>query len=285
RRQVAFEGHLTDWLGDRAAEFIQAEQADPLFVFLSFTAPHVPMEALQADMDAMGTDDPYVGLVYGLDRNVGKVMDALKARGRLENTLIWFLSDNGGLVRQASNFPLGGKKGTEFEGGQRVPFLVSWKKEIPSGVYTSMVSSLDIYPTCVRAAGGSLEQSRPLDGVDLLPYLTGKNAERPHPQLFWRKLECAAVRDGDWKLIRVENYGYALYNLAEDIGEMHDLAAQMPEKVDQMRRQLEGWETDKMTPLWQEGEKWVGVRYRDHTVKFKTGLLPGRVLGSRMVGQ
>lgn len=281
--QVAFEGHLTDWLGDRAVEFIQADDPRPFFAFLSFTAPHAPLEPLQADMDAAGTDDPYAGLVYGLDRNVGKVLQVLEAKGRMENTLVWFLSDNGGTVGQASNFPLGGKKGTEFEGGQRVPFLVSWKNRISPGVYDAMVSSLDIYPPCIQAAGGSLEQSRPLDGADLVPYLTGQVSGLPHSRLFWRKLECAAVRDGDWKLIRVENYGSALYNLAEDIGEMHDLAAQMPEKVDQLRRLLQAWEADKTAPLWEEEEKWVGIRYRDHTVKFETGLLPGRIPDSRML--
>jgi arylsulfatase A-like enzyme len=203
----------------------------------------------------------------------------------MDNTLVWFLSDNGGTVAQASNYPLGGKKGTKFEGGHRVPFVLYWNNRVPVGVYEPMVSALDIYPTCVKAAGGSLAQERPLDGVDLLPYITGRNTAAPHPQFIWRKLECAAIRDGDWKLIRVAEYGYALYDLSNDLSESHDIAAKMPEKVEQMRKQLESWETDKMQPLWLEGKKWTKVRFEDHTVKFKTGRLPGQVDGSLLLGK
>ena len=274
--QVSFDGHFTDWLGDRTVEFVNDNKDQPFFAFLSFTAPHGPLESKPEDMEALGTDDHYCGLVYGLDRNVGKVIDALKKNGQFDNTLIWFLSDNGGTVRQSSNYPLGGKKGTKFEGGHRVPFILHWKDRVPVGDYDPMVSALDIYATSVKAAGGDLKQERPLDGVDLLPYLSGEKAGEPHPRLVWRKLECAAARDGDWKLIRVENHGFALYDLSKDISESHDLAAAMPEKVEQLRKQLEAWETDKIEPLWLEGEKWTGVRFKDHTVKFKTGLLPGR---------
>jgi arylsulfatase A-like enzyme len=284
-KQVAFEGHFTDWLGDRTVEFINGCGDQPFFAFLSFTAPHSPLESKPEDLEALGTDDHYCGLVYGLDRNVGKVVEALKRNGQFDNTLIWFLSDNGGTVQQASNYPLGGKKGTKFEGGHRVPFVLCWKDRVPAGDYHPMVSALDIYATSVRAAGGSLEQERPVDGVDLIPYLTGSRKGVPHPQFIWRKLECAAVRDGDWKLIRVENHGYALYDLSKDISESHDLAAEMPEKVEELRIKLEAWEADKMDPPWLEGEKWTGVRYQDHTVKFKTGLLPGRKPGSRMLGE
>ena len=217
--------------------------------------------------------------------NVGKVVAALERNGQLDNTLIWFLSDNGGTVRQASNYPLGGKKGTKFEGGHRVPFILYWKDRVPAGDYDPMVSALDIYATSIRAAGGSLQQERPVDGEDLMPYITGTKDGVPHPRLIWRKLECAAARDGHWKLIRAEKHGLALYDLSSDIEERHDLAGEMPEKVEKLRKQLESWETDKMEPLWLEGEKWTGVRFKDHTVKFQTGLLPGRKAGSLMLGE
>jgi arylsulfatase A-like enzyme/acetyl esterase/lipase len=284
-RQVTFDGHFTDWLGDRTVAFVNDCKGQPFFAFLSFTAPHAPLESKPEDLEALGTDDHYLGLIYGLDRNVGKVIDALKRNGQFDNTLIWFLSDNGGTVRQASNHPLGGKKGTKFEGGHRVPFILYWGGRVPAGDYEPMVSALDIYPTSIKAAGGSLDQERPVDGVDLLPYLTGTSTGVPHPWLIWRKLECAAARDGDWKLIRVEQHGFALYNLSTDIGERHDLAGEMPETVEKLRKQLESWETDKMEPLWLEGEKWTGVRFKDHTVKFETGLLPGRKAGSLMLGE
>jgi arylsulfatase A-like enzyme len=283
--QVEFKGHFSDWIGDRTVEFVNDSKEQPFFAFLSFTAPHGPLESKPEDLEALGTDDHYLGLIYGLDRNVGKVIAALKKNDQFDNTIIWFLSDNGGTVRQASNHPLGGKKGTKFEGGHRVPFILHWKDHVPVGDYDPMVSALDIYPTSLKAAGGSLEQKRPVDGVDLMPYLNGEKQGEPHPRLIWRKLECAAVRDGDWKLIRVENHGYALYDLSKDLSESHDLAAAMPEKVEQLRKQLEDWETDKMDPLWLEGEKWTDVRFKDHTVKFKTGLLPGRKAGSLTLGK
>ncbi len=282
-KQISFEGHFTDWLADRTIEFIQSTADQPFFAFLSFTAPHAPLESKPEDLKALGTEDHYCGLVYGMDRNIGKVLDALEREGKLENTLIWFLSDNGGTVAQASNYPLGGKKGTKFEGGHRVPFVLYWKGRVPAGVYDPMVSSMDIYPTCVKAAGGKLKQERPVDGVDLMPYITGKTEDVPHPSLIWRKLECAAVRDGDWKLIYVENFGSALFDLSSDLEERHNLASANPEKVDQLKGKLEAWEGDKIAPQWLEGEKWTGVRFKDHSVKFKTGLLPGRIEGSQLL--
>lgn len=274
-KQVRFEGHFTDVLGQKAIEFIQADPNQPFFLFLSFNAPHSPLESKKEDMQALGTKDNYAGLVYGLDRNVGDVLAALEQTGKLDNTLIWFLSDNGGTAAQASNRPLAGKKGTKFEGGHRVPFLLYWKNRVPAGeTYNELVSAMDIMPTSIRAAGGSLEQERPLDGVDIMPYILGKKEGVPHQQLYWRKLECAAMRDGDWKLIRVKGLPLALYNVREDIGEQNNLARQMPEKVSQMAKMIANWERDKTKPLWKEGAKWVRLRYQYHKSWFETGKAP-----------
>lgn len=274
-KQVEFKGHLTDELTDRAAEYIEAESDKPFFIFLSYNAPHTPLQSKPEDMEALGTDDHYAGLVYGMDRGIGKVIETLKKTGKLDNTLIWFLSDNGGTVKEASNYPLAAIKGTKFEGGHRVPFLLYWKDKIePGKVYDPMVSALDIYPTCVKAAGGSLEQPRPLDGKDLLPYLTGKADGVPHEQLYWRKLECAAMRDGSWKLIRVEGLDDHLFNLKDDIGEYKNLASKYPERLERMQQMLKGWEADKMQPIWKEEKKWTKVRYNDHKSWYEHGKLP-----------
>jgi len=265
---IAFEGHLTDYLGDRAVDFINSSKDKPFFLYLCFTAPHGPLQSKPEDMAALGTTKNYYGLIYGLDRNVGKVLEALKANGLRDNTLIWFLSDNGGICNDASNAPLGGQKGTEFEGGQRVPFVVNWPGRIKPGVYSNMVSSLDIYPSSVTVAGGSLQQPKPLDGVDLMPYLTGKSDGVPHPKLYWRKLECAGMRDGKWKIVRVDKLGTALYNLDTDISESHNIAAKMPEKTAQMQKMLKAWEADKIAPLWDEAPIWTKVRYEKHKARF-----------------
>jgi arylsulfatase A-like enzyme len=273
-KQVEFEGHLTDWLGEKTVEFI-GETKQPFFIFLSFTAPHGPLQSRPEDMAALKTKDNYAGLVYGMDRNIGDVLAALERNGQMDNTIIWFLSDNGGTANQASNAPLGGKKGTKFEGGHRVPFLLYWKDHVPAGQdYDEMISSMDIFPTSLKAAGGSLEQERPFDGIDLLPYITGNNDGVPHQQLYWRKLECAALRDGDWKLIRIEGLDLALYNVKDDIGEQKNLATQMPEKVEQMEKMLVGWEQDKIEPQWGEGKIWTKVRYDYHKAWFETGKPP-----------
>ncbi|OVE81281.1 hypothetical protein BVY04_03575 [bacterium M21] len=273
-KQVPFEGHLTDSKGDKAVEYIEANKDTPFFMFLSFTAPHGPLQSKKEDMEALNLNDNYAGLVYGMDRNIGKVMNALDKHELTDNTMIWFLSDNGGTVRQASNHPLGGRKGSEFEGGTRVPFILNWKGHVPSGTYDPMVSALDIFPTCVVAAGGTTKFERPLDGVDLVPYLNGQKKHSPHPQLYFRKLECAAIRDGRWKMIRAGRAGYALYNLNEDLAERENLASQMPEKLEELKKKLKAWERDKMDPLWGEGSRWEKYRYFKHKGKFETGKYP-----------
>jgi arylsulfatase A-like enzyme len=265
---IAFKGHLTDYLGDRAVDFIKATKDEPFFLYLCFTAPHGPLQSKPEDMQALGTKSQYYGLIYGLDRNIGKLLKTLDELKLRDNTLIWFLSDNGGIAKDSSNAPLGGQKGLEFEGGQRVPFIVNWPGHLKPGVYKPMVSSLDIYATSVVAAGGSLKQPKPLDGVDLVPYLTGKKDGVPHEQLFWRKLECAGMRDGKWKIVRVDKLGTALYDLDADLSESHNIAAQMPERVEQMQKQLKSWETDKVEPLWSEGEYWAKYRYKKHKERF-----------------
>jgi arylsulfatase A-like enzyme len=274
-KPAKFDGHFTDWLGEKAVEFIE-ETDKPFLAFLSFTAPHSPLQSKPEDMKALGLPrDNYAGLIYGLDRNVGYVLDALKRTGKLDNTIIWFLSDNGGVAGRYSNAPLGGKKGMEFEGGHRVPFLLYWKGHVPAGKdYTELVSSMDIFPTSVKAAGGSLKQERPLDGVDLMPFITGKKSGVPHQQLYWRKLECADMRDGDWKIIRVEGLPVVLYNLKDDIAEQHNLAGKYPERVARMEKMLKNWETQLIKPLWLEGKIWTKVRYDYHKAWFETGKPP-----------
>lgn len=268
-KSVAFEGHVTDRLGDRTIEFIESDSSKPFFIFLSFTAPHSPLQSKPEDMEALGTKDHYAGLVYGLDRNVGRILKSLEQKQLLDNTLIWFLSDNGGIVRQASNEPLAGRKGLKLEGGHRVPFVMYWKNHVNAGqVYDQMVSALDIYPTSVTAAGGSLDQPKPLDGVNLLPYLKSGTDGVPHPQLYWRKLECAAMRDGSWKLIRIDGLPDHLFNLDDNIAELPNLAGERPDQLQKMQEMLRAWESDKMQPLWKEGAVWTKVRLEEHTKWF-----------------
>ncbi len=269
-KPLKFKGYLTDWLGDTAVDFIADNKEKPFFLYLSFTAPHEPIEAKPEDLEILKTTNQYHAMIYAVDRAVGKLVAKLEADGLMENTIIWFLSDNGGINQAASNIPLAGKKGTLFEGGMRVPFVLHWQGRVPAGKRESRtVSSLDILPTSLLAAGGKLPTDRPLDGVNLLPFLTGKNTAAPHPAFFWRRTNIAASREGPWKLIRVRDLGEALYNLDDDLGEKHNLVKSNPEKAATLRKALETWETQLIPPLWEEGARWDKWRKDYHQALFE----------------
>jgi arylsulfatase A-like enzyme len=187
-----------------------------------------------------------------MDDAVGKVLAKVREQGQEENTLIVFFSDNGGPPRTTSrNDPLRGTKSTTWEGGVRVPFCVQWKGKLPAGkTYDHPVIQLDLLPTLLTAAGASADPAWKLDGVNLLPFLTGENAAKPHETLYWRFGEQWAVRHGDWKLV-VGNGGSKqpeLYNLAADISELKNLAGEQPEKVKELQALYDKWNAEQAPP-------------------------------------
>jgi arylsulfatase A-like enzyme len=223
-KQVKFDGYLTDVFGQKAINFITAKDDKPFFLFHSFTAPHGPMHATEEDKALFASIKDtkrrsYAAMIWAMDRAIGQLVDALKASGEFENTLIWFLSDNGGATGNASiNLPLAGHKGIKFEGGTRVPFFAHWPKQFKeTKEFKPMMISLDIMATSLAAAGAKVKDLKTLDGVNLLPFIQGKKATPPHQNLYWHKLWFSAMREGPWKLIYVQDYGYALYNLEEDL--------------------------------------------------------------------
>lgn len=267
---VAFDGYLTDVLGQQAVQFISEESERPFFLFLSFTAPHGPMHATEEDLKRFAEikDEKrrtYAAMVWAMDRAIGQVLGQLERSGQSDNTIVWFLSDNGGATNNGSiNLPLAGHKGIKFEGGIRVPFLMRWPEKIRDGrVYDEMVSSLDIFATSLAAAGGDVQTAN-LDGVDLVPYLTGGKSGKPHQELYWHKLWFSAMRDGAWKLIYVKDYGYALYDLSADPNETTNLAKQDPQRVDSMKQRLDTWKANMGTPRWGEAIRWFHEHYRNH---------------------
>lgn len=193
-----------------------------------------------------------------LDRGIGRVLDTVRRYGLEENTLLFFINDNGGATNNGSdNGPLRGMKGSKWEGGIRVPFMVKWPAQLAAGrTCDQPVISLDIFPTCVAAAGGSLARHPDLDGVNLLPLLQGSEQKPPHEFLFWRRGVAAAVRHGQWKLIRSETNPTLLFNLEQDLGETHDLADRHPEIVKRLTDALSKWEQQLAPPRWREGEPW-----------------------------
>jgi len=274
-QQVSFDGYLTDVFGGQAVEFIKQSSEQPFFLYLSFTAPHGPMHATAEDLERFAhiSDErrrTYAAMIWAMDRAIGNVLAELERSQKLDNTLIWFLSDNGGATNNASsNLPLAGHKGIKFEGGIRVPFLMQWKARFPEGrTDHRMVSALDILPTSVAAAGGTIEAlakaAQPLDGINLLPFLQGEKDGPPHQKLYWHKLWFSAMRDGPWKLIYVQDYGHALYNLDEDLSEKQNLSSRHPDRVKMMAEELNIWKSQLCKPLWTENERWFRVHSKNH---------------------
>ncbi|NDV61491.1 sulfatase-like hydrolase/transferase [Puniceicoccales bacterium CK1056] len=270
RTQVDFEGYLTDVFTDKAIEYMDSTVDQPWFIYLSYNAVHTPMEAKEADLERFANHprQKLAAMTWSLDENVGKIMTFLESKELMEDTLIFFLSDNGGAGmhnNQSRNDPLKGWKGNKFEGGHRVPFLVSWKGTIPSGQrFDLLSSSLDVLATCLAVSGLEETPGKPLDGVNLLPYLLGEEERPPHEMLFWRKDRMAAARHGSFKLIRLEGFGYRLYDLGTDLGESVDLRESHPLEFELMKKSLIAWDREQVVPLWLEGEDWSSVTYEIH---------------------
>lgn len=258
--------YLTDAFAREVVAFIDRHRAEPFFLYLALNAVHGPLESIAKYLDRFPhISDPkrktFAAMCAAMDDAVGAVLTALRTHGLADNTLVAFFSDNGGPTAQTSsgNGPLRGFKGQVYEGGVRVPFMMQWPGHLPAGsVYRQPVVSLDVHATALAAAGVALPQDAPLDGVDLLPFLTGANTAPPHDRLCWRAGEQGAIRMGDWKLVRGARGGgsaWELYNLAEDIGEATDRAAAGPEKVKELQAAWEAWNAQLAVPKWGRSER------------------------------
>ena len=270
-KPVKFDGYLTDVFGQKAIDFINAKDDKPFFLFHSFTAPHGPMHATEEDKALFASIEntkrrSYAAMIWAMDRAIGQLVDALKAAGEFENTLIWFLSDNGGATGNASiNLPLAGHKGIKFEGGTRVPFFAHWPKTFRNPkTFDPMMISLDVMPTSLAAAGAQEADLENLDGVNLLPFIRGEKNHEPHRYLYWHKLWFSAMRDGPWKLIYVQDYGYALYNLKKDIGESQNLIHAQKRRSEKMIAQLKDWKAELEKPRWDEAQVWFRTHSKNH---------------------
>jgi arylsulfatase A-like enzyme len=253
--------YLTDVLGREASAFVKRHAGEPWFLYLAFNAPHTPLQVTDKQLDRVKhisdeTRRNYGGLVVGLDDAVGEVLTTLRESGQEANTLVWFFSDNGGpvSVSHSDNTPLRGAKGNVFEGGIRVPFLVSWPGRLPQNKdYAPPVISLDVFATAVALSGATVPAGHALEGVDILPYLAGEKTGAPHARLFWRSGGGArfAVREGDWKLVGGEEGGTQLFNLAGDVGETKNLAAAQPEVLSRLQRAYDEWNRDNIAPVFE----------------------------------
>ncbi|MCU0725302.1 MAG: sulfatase-like hydrolase/transferase, partial [Planctomycetes bacterium] len=254
--------YLTDAFAREAVAFIDAHHESPFFLYVPFNAVHAPLQApdeLRARFPEI--DDPvrltYAAMLAALDDAVGAILAALRRHGIEEDTFVVFLSDNGGPTPQTTsrNDPLRGFKGQVYEGGVRIPFFIQWKGALPAGkVENRPVIALDLLPTVLAAAGVPVEGGPPLDGVDLLPYLRGQEAGRPHDALFWRMGRQSAVRLSDLKLV-VRDGVAELFDLATDVGEARDLSGERPEDVARLRKALADWEEGTVPARWFRNEE------------------------------
>jgi len=284
--------YLTDRLTDEAIGLIEREEDGPFFLNLWHYAVHTPIQApdrpvakyrqkaadLGLDTHAIVRGEPmkpwhlagrhverrvlqsdpvYAAMIENLDANIGRLVAALDRTGKRDNTLIIFTSDNGGLATAEGsptcNAPLAEGKGWMEDGGVRVPFIVSWPGHVPATESRLMLTSPDIYPTLLSAAGLPMKPNQHVDGVDLWRHWLGAPDVPPRGPLFWHYPHYsnqggspgASVRDGDYKLIRwFEDGRQALFNLAQDIEEQHDLAGEEPERVAGLAALLDAWSED-----------------------------------------
>jgi arylsulfatase A-like enzyme len=276
--EVTEKEYLTDAFGREAVAFIDRHKSEPFFLYLAFNAVHTPMQATDERLKKFDsikdkTRRTYAAMTLAMDEAIGKVLAKLRDEKLDENTLIVFFSDNGGptmrttTINGSSNAPLRGSKRTTLEGGIRVPFAFRWKGKLPEGkTYDQPLIQLDILPTALAVADVAVMPEWKLDGVNLLPYLTGKEKGAPHESLYWRLGKQMAIRQGDWKLVRYDpvadgekGKGAAteakLYNLAQDIGEATDLAAKEPERLKKLEDAWQAWNATLAKPLWGANSK------------------------------
>ena len=274
-KPVASVTYLTDTLGDRAVDYIKRHASEPFFLYLAFNAAHTPMEAPEKYLARFPhISDPrrrtYAAMVSAMDDAIGRTLAAVHDNGLEDSTLVIFLNDNGGPTMPttsengSSNAPLRGSKRQTWEGGIRVAFVIAWKNHLDAGrVDHRPIIQLDVLPTVLSAAGISVKAAE-VDGVDLMPFLTGAAKGEPHDALYWRLGGMMAVRRGDWKLVKTRDgplvdldpstlrdlSSAGLYNLAEDIGETRDLAAKRPDKAKELTDLWQKWSREMSLPAW-----------------------------------
>jgi uncharacterized sulfatase len=255
-----------DGCSKAAASLIDRYKDDPFFLYIAYRAPHVPLDATKKYLDRFPGKMPErrrqaLAMLSAVDDGVGLITDTLAKHNLTEKTLIFYIGDNGAPLKihkrdapgggpgwdGSLNDPLNGEKGMLAEGGMHVPFVVAWPGTIPAGkAYDHPISALDVAATATAIAGLDTNPGD-LDGVNLIPYLSGQNKQAPHDFLAWRWVAQAAIREGNWKLLRGGNREY-LYDLGSDIEEKNNIASQNPEIADRLRRKLTDWSSELSPP-------------------------------------
>ena len=259
---VEEDSYLTDAFTREAVDFIDRNADRPFFLYLAYNAVHSPMQGADPYMKKFEHIADiqrriFAAMLANLDDSVGAVLQKLRDKKLEEDTLIFFISDNGGPTREltSSNLPLREGKGTVYEGGLRVPFLAQWKGKLPAkSIYRHPVISLDIFATAATLSNAPIDNRKIYDGVNLLPFLSGEDESRPHERLFWRTGARTAIRVGDWKLLRNPGRGkgiaWELYDLANDPSEKFNLAGRHKGKLQELFLAWQRIEGEMIEPGW-----------------------------------
>lgn len=252
--------YLTDAFSREAVAYIEKYRNNPFFIYLAYNAPHTPLQATEKYLSRFSNikDEKrriYAAMVSAVDDGVGSILSKLNELKLIENTIVVFLSDNGGPEQKngSDNGVLKGGKSELFEGGIRVPFTMQWPAKIPAGtVYEKPVISLDIFSSVIAQTSSPVKLKNQLDGVNLIPYLIGENDELPHNYLYWRKFDQKkyAIRNGDEKLIIENENDEMLFDLKNDIGEQSNQSNDKKERVVQLNKDLRKWESEMQGPAF-----------------------------------
>lgn len=252
--------YLTDRITEESIAFMEKHQADPFFLLVSFSTPHTPFQVPQSYYDQFDhIDDPvkrtYNAMIASLDDAVGAITNRVESLGLSENTLLFFLSDNGAAAYTLAvdNCPLKGGKITNFEGGLRIPFMAKWKGVLLEGqVFEQPVSALDVFTTACAVAGAVLPVDRIYDGVNLIPHFTQVETKIPHETLYWEVGINRIILHQQWKLFfnKEDDKQTLLYNLETDPFEKMNLTAEYPQKVKALKKIHQNWSAELPPPLW-----------------------------------
>ena len=258
--QTKFDGYLTDVLGDKAISFIDKnyQSNNPFFLFLSFNAPHTPMHAKKEVLEKF-KDNPrkvYASMMWSMDEAIGNVIESLKENNQYDNTIIYFLSDNGAAMsNDASPFPFKGWKGNQYEGGIKTPMIMTWKNKIKSNTqFDGFISALDIFKTSLEVINVNKDLMIKADGKNIMNHLNDNTIINEN--LFWRKDKMATVRSGNYKLIRLNDTSTVLYNIENNYFEDIDLKMKELYVHDSLLNMLSKWEMSLIEPNWIENKNW-----------------------------
>ena len=258
-KRIDTKKYLTEELSDNAVKFVEENSDNPFFLYLSYNAPHTPLQATEKDLERnmhieIEKRRTYAAMVSSMDDGIGLILDKLEEKKISDNTIVIFFSDNGGVewYNFSDNGVLRGIKGDFFEGGIRVPFVMQWPKKIKAGItYDKPIISLDVFATVASAASAEKHINNEIDGVDLLPYLTGNNSGLPHKYLYWqnRDKDIDVVRDERYKYLRIKNDEY-IFDLKNDISEETNIINLSKPIYDRLKSQFKEWEKNMTDPVF-----------------------------------